>query len=93
MGYDWQGLRLPLMAQSVSLRGARPCPELGVKPTCRLNARTSQFDPERTLLLVHSMAGLKSLELSMTLTRPLQRGCERNARIKRTDLLRRGYKK
>jgi hypothetical protein len=25
------------------LRGARPCPELGVKPTCRLNARTSHF--------------------------------------------------
>ena len=34
-----------LLAQSVSLRGARTCPELGVKPTCRLNARTSQFDP------------------------------------------------
>ena len=40
----------PLLAHSVSLRGARPCPELGVKPTCRLNARTSQFDPERTFL-------------------------------------------
>ena len=36
------------MAQSVSLRGARPCPELGVKPTSRLNARTSQFDPQET---------------------------------------------
>ena len=34
-----------LLAQSVSLRGARLCPELGVKPTCRLDARTSQFDP------------------------------------------------
>src|ERR1700722_5643250 len=32
-------------AQSVSLRGARTCPELGVKPTCRLSARTSHFDP------------------------------------------------
>jgi hypothetical protein len=40
----------PKVAQSVSLRGARPCPELGVKPTCRLNARTSQFDPKRTPL-------------------------------------------
>ena len=29
------------------LRGARPCPELGVEPTCRLNARTSHFDPKR----------------------------------------------
>ena len=27
----------PLLAQSVSLRGARPYPGLGVKPTCRLN--------------------------------------------------------
>ena len=34
------------------LRGARPCPELGVEPTCRLNARTSHFDPERTLRLL-----------------------------------------
>ena len=34
-----------MVAQSVSLRGARPCPELGVKPTCRLNAETSEFDP------------------------------------------------
>jgi hypothetical protein len=34
-----------LLSQSVSLRGARPCPELGVKPTCRLNAGTSQLDP------------------------------------------------
>jgi hypothetical protein len=31
------------MAQSVNLRSVRPRPELGVKPTCRLNARTSQF--------------------------------------------------
>jgi hypothetical protein len=37
----------PLLAQSVSLRCARLCPELGVKPTCRLDARTSQFDPNR----------------------------------------------
>jgi putative ABC transport system substrate-binding protein len=36
------------MAQNVSFRGAWPCPELGVKPTCRLNARISQFDPKRT---------------------------------------------
>ena len=35
----------PVLAQSVSLRGARPCPELGVKPTCRLQVQTSQFDP------------------------------------------------
>jgi CheY-like chemotaxis protein len=35
------------VAQSVSLRGARPRPELGVKPTCRLNARTSHFDPQQ----------------------------------------------
>lgn len=40
--------RFLLLAQSVSLRGARPCPELGVKPTCRLNARTSHFDPIQT---------------------------------------------
>jgi hypothetical protein len=33
------------MAQSVNLRSVRPRPELGVKPTSRLNARTSQFDP------------------------------------------------
>jgi hypothetical protein len=38
----------PLLAQSVNLRGARPCPELGAKPTCQLHARTSQFDPNRT---------------------------------------------
>jgi hypothetical protein len=36
------------MAHSVSYCDARPCPELGVRPTCRLNARTSHFDPERT---------------------------------------------
>jgi hypothetical protein len=36
------------MAQSVSLRGARRCPELGVERTCRSNAPTSHFDPERT---------------------------------------------
>ena len=36
------------MAQSVNLRSVRPRPELGVKPTSRLNARTSQFDPEQT---------------------------------------------
>jgi len=36
------------MAQSVSLRGARPRPELGVKPTCRLCVRTSEFDPCET---------------------------------------------
>jgi hypothetical protein len=36
------------MAQSVRLRGARPCPELGVTPTCWLNARTSQFDPKQS---------------------------------------------
>ena len=36
------------MAQSVSLRDAKLCPESGVKPTCRLHVRTSQFDPERT---------------------------------------------
>ena len=29
------------------LRGAWPCPELGVKPTCRLRVPTSQFDPQR----------------------------------------------
>jgi hypothetical protein len=29
-----------------SLLGAMPCPELGLKPTGRSNARTSQFDPE-----------------------------------------------
>jgi hypothetical protein len=34
-----------MMAQSVSLPGARTCPELGAKPTCRLYARTSHFDP------------------------------------------------
>jgi hypothetical protein len=39
----------PLMAQSVCLHDARPCPELGLKPTCRSNARTSQFDPKRTI--------------------------------------------
>src|SRR4029079_7975123 len=32
------------VAQSVNLRSLRPRPELGVKPTSRLNARTSQFD-------------------------------------------------
>jgi adenylate cyclase len=31
------------------LRGARLCPELGVKPTRRLRVQTSQFDPTRTL--------------------------------------------
>jgi hypothetical protein len=36
------------MAQSVSLRGARLCPELGVKPTCRLHVQTFQFDPQET---------------------------------------------
>jgi hypothetical protein len=36
------------LAQSVNLRSVRPRPELGVKPTSRLNARTSQFDPFRT---------------------------------------------
>jgi hypothetical protein len=40
--------RLPVLAQSVGFRGARRCPELGAKPTCRLNARTSHFDPTRT---------------------------------------------
>jgi len=35
--------RLRILAQSVSLPGARTCPELEVKPTCRLNARSSQF--------------------------------------------------
>jgi lipocalin-like protein len=34
-----------LMAQSVSLLGAMPRPELGVKPTSRLPAWTSWFDP------------------------------------------------
>jgi hypothetical protein len=33
------------VAQSVNLRSVRLRPELGVKPTSRLNARTSQFDP------------------------------------------------
>ena len=37
-----------MLAQSVNLRSVRPRPELGVKPTSRLNARTSHFDPERT---------------------------------------------
>src|SRR5450631_3213071 len=36
------------VAHTVSQCGARPCPELGAKPTCRLNARTSHFDPSRT---------------------------------------------
>ena len=36
------------MAQSVNLRSVRPRPELGVKPNFRLNARTSQFDPQPT---------------------------------------------
>jgi hypothetical protein len=40
--------RCRILAQSVSLRGLRLCPELGVKATCRLNARTSEFDPKRT---------------------------------------------
>src|SRR5450755_4650786 len=35
-----------LLAQSVSLRDARRCPELGVKPTGGMNARISQFDPD-----------------------------------------------
>src|SRR5216117_2774320 len=38
-------VRLPVLAQSVNLRSVRPRPELGVKPTSRLNARTSHFDP------------------------------------------------
>src|SRR3979411_443382 len=42
--------------QSVSLRGARPCLALGVKPTCRLNARTSQFDPKGTFRRVDTYA-------------------------------------
>src|SRR3977135_2288423 len=29
-----------------SVCAVRPCPELGLKPTCRLNARTSHFDPK-----------------------------------------------
>jgi hypothetical protein len=41
--------RCLFLAQSVSLPGARPCPELGVEPTCRLDARTSQVDSTRTL--------------------------------------------
>jgi hypothetical protein len=45
------------MAQSVSLRGERPCPELGVKPTGGLNARTSQFDPRRTSQVAQIMLG------------------------------------
>lgn len=43
---------LPLLAQSVSLRGAGPCPLSGAKPACRLNARTSHFDPKRTSVRV-----------------------------------------
>jgi hypothetical protein len=31
------------LAHSVSYCVAKPCPELGVKPTCRLNGWTSQF--------------------------------------------------
>jgi hypothetical protein len=38
----------PFLAQSVSLRSVRPRPELGVKPTSRLRARSSEFDPKRT---------------------------------------------
>ena len=41
-------MRRALLAQSVSLRGAMPCPELGVKPTSGTNARTSHFDPQET---------------------------------------------
>ena len=35
----------PLLAQSVNLRSVGPRPGLGVKPTCRLPAWTSQSDP------------------------------------------------
>ncbi len=50
-GFFFTGLHpsFRLLAQNVSLRDARPCPELGVKPTCRSNARTSQFDPQQTI--------------------------------------------
>jgi hypothetical protein len=41
------------LAQSVNLRSVRPRPELGVKPTSRLNARTSQFDPKPTFDVLH----------------------------------------
>ena len=41
----------PDLAQSVNLRSVRSRPESGVKPTYRLNARTSQFDPTETLAL------------------------------------------
>jgi hypothetical protein len=34
------------LAHSVSHCVAKPCPELGVKPICRLHVQTSQFDPE-----------------------------------------------
>src|SRR3954454_9684924 len=37
-----------MLAQRFSLCGARLCPELGVKPTCRLNARTYHCAPQRT---------------------------------------------
>ena len=45
------------MAQGVSLRDARPCPELGAKPTCRLNARASQFDQKLTLACGYDRPG------------------------------------
>ena len=41
----------PFLAQSVGFRGARPCPELGAKATCRLNARTSHFGTFETCRL------------------------------------------
>src|SRR6266702_7245156 len=40
------------VAHRVCLRGARPCPELGVEPTCRSHAWTSQFDPYETSIIL-----------------------------------------
>jgi len=45
--------RLSALAHSVSYCVAKPCPKSGVKPTCRLDARTSQFDPTETSSLIN----------------------------------------